>query len=361
MDYNRFRRNRTPFTVSCLPLDAKSGRRILLVVAKMTYAVEGGKVRIASEQAPVRTGDVRYGDVWSSIRYPSDYCEHKPGTDVIMIATAHPPAGQKVKQHDVSLRVGPLQKAVRVFGPRKYVRSVTAAIVPGPPEVLGPTPIVYELAFGGRERVDGELQMYAKNGSGRGFAKLRNLVDEPAHQIEPLATAGKTKSSEPAGFGAIDRTWDPRVGYAGTCDARWARERAPILPEDFDHRHNCAAHPELRSATPLHGDEPVEVLGATPEGIWRFRLPRYAPRFSSILRDPIELDGLATEHPTHLDTFLIDAEERRVELTWRATVVLPHKYETLEAVHIHTDDRLPEDMLADLRKRTVRRMDDEVA
>ncbi len=363
MDYNRFRRNRTPFTVQCLPIDGRSGHRLLLVVAKITYRVtQSGTVRVAEEQAPIRTRDVRFGDAWSSILYPSDYCEDKPGTDVIMVAQAYPPPGERVKQHDVTLRVGSVMKAVRVFGPRRYVRSVTGAAVPGPPEPLGPTPLLYELAFGGTERVDGETHMHPENGVGRGFARQRSVIDQPAHQLEVLPLGG-AKGTEPAGFGAIDRTWVPRVGHAGTCDAQWARERAPILPEDFDPLHNCAAHPDLRSPAPLAGDEPVEVVGATPEGVWRFRLPRFTPRFTSVLRKTSAApDGLATRHPTHLDTFLIDLQDpaaRRVELTWRAAVRLPHKYEMLEAVDIRSDETLPGDMLEDLRERTARGMDDE--
>lgn len=79
--------------------------------------------------------------------------------------------------------------------------------------------------------------------------------------------------------------------------------------------------------TPLVGDEPVEVLGATPEGALRFRLPRYAPVFHSTVR------GGTFAHETHMDTLLIDADERRVELVWRVSVRLPRKSEHLEEDH----------------------------
>ena len=100
----------------------------------------------------------------------------------------------------------------------------------------------------------------------------------------------------------------------------------PLLPDDFDARFNVSVLHDQWSSMPLRGDEAVEVLGATPEGAWRFTLPRMSPGFASFVSDR------RTDHPTHLDTILIDADLGRVELTFRAAVPLPRKYEMLEAV-----------------------------
>jgi hypothetical protein len=100
----------------------------------------------------------------------------------------------------------------------------------------------------------------------------------------------------------------------------------PLLPPDFDSRYHVCVPPDQWSEMPLRGDEPVEVLGATPEGAWRFQLPRIVPGFSSFM------GGRRAEHRTHLDTILIDADARTVELTWRAAIPLPRKYEMLERV-----------------------------
>jgi hypothetical protein len=137
--------------------------------------------------------------------------------------------------------------------------------------------------------------------------------------------------SEPAGFGPIARQWEPRRSLYGTRDASWQRSRQPVPPKDFDPRYNCAGHPDLWSETPLRGDEPIEILGATPEGAWRFRLPYYAPAFH------VTIDGEEETYDTHLDTILIDIEdtdERIVELSWRCCVRLPHKSERLEKIII---------------------------
>ena len=64
------------------------------------------------------------------------------------------------------------------------------------------------------------------------------------------------------------------------------------------------------------------------DGVWRVRLPREEPRFSSIIA------GERRTHATHLDTVLIDARERRIELTWRVSILAPAKLELIDEVRI---------------------------
>ena len=345
MNYQRFCDNRTPLTVRCLPIDDRRGRAALLTVIKLSFHVSAaGEVTLADPAAPVRRGDIRTsGKLWASVKYPSDYVEEKIGSDVIFVGSAMPPADVEQKFHDVSLRIGMRFRAVRVHGPRVFARTVSGLVAPGPSANVGVTPLTYELARGG---ADGEVKD-ARNPSGSGYAKKSDtLVGEPAYRLELLTQPGEI-AREPAGFGAIDRTWSPRVKYSGTCDDNWRRERAPILPHDFDLRHNSCAHPDLWFEEPLSGTEPIEVVGCTPEQAWRFQLPAYAPLVSSKMRDAEE----EIAHATHLDTLLIDSDERRVELSWRVCFPLPRKYERLEAVIVRERDELPESVLEDLRRR----------
>jgi len=323
VDFQRRCQNLTPMETACLPMEDRHGRAVLLTVAKLTFAVSAtGEWTVLERGAPIRRADVPVSDEpYASIHYPSDYVDEKPGTDVIFIGTAYPSASSpNATEQDVSVRVGLLHKTIRVYGPRVYQASGITSVTPGPARPLAPTPLRYELAWGGRDETDPHrIEVHQPNPAGRGFAESRQrLVDAPAHQLE-LSSTLLEANTEPAGFGPIAGSWQPRLSYAGTYDAAWRRERAPIAPADFDPRFHCCAHPDLYSPTPLDGTEPVEVLGATPEGIWRFQLPHYQPRFISTRQ------GLETEHATHLDTFLIDGDERRVEPTWRVSVPLPRK------------------------------------
>jgi hypothetical protein len=348
LNVDRFLDNRTPMVVVPMPMDDRHGREVLVVIAKLTWDVsEAGVASLAVPQPEVRISEARAVEgLWSSLRYPSDLIDEKPGTDVVLVGTAHPPLDRQVTEMDVHLRVDAspraLEKTVRVFGQRIYYKAMLG-VAPGPPAVLGKTPLLYELAFGGRDESDpAKIVLDPRNPSGVGFATDKaRLIGTRAPQLE--VPDGK---SAPAGFGPIPAHWSPRSERAGTYDATWQKKRAPLRPTDFDPRHNSVAHPDLWSETPLVGDELVEVVGATPEGLWRFRLPRYAPVFESVIREPDTGDPdrapkrVETQHPTHLDTFVIDADARTVELTWRASIPLPRKSEHVETILVLASNEL---------------------
>lgn len=335
MDFDRICERRSWMTVRCLSMEDHRGAPVVVIVAKMAYRVSARGV-VSVSQAPVRLASVPAGPR-GSVRHPSDYVFEKPGTDVLLVGTAHPPVDRPVTEMDVSLRVGLLDKALRVYGPRVFYQGVLG-VAPGPPGKLEPTPLIWENAYGGRdESVPERWVIEPRNPIGVGFAVDRNrLIGTPAPSIEEARSPLSSRTPTPGGFGPIGPDWEPRQRYAGTCDERWRRERAPVLPADFDTRHNCVAPPGLWSATPLLGNEPVEVVGATPEGVWRFRLPPYEPSFASVIQ------GVRREHETHLDTFLIDADERTVELSWRVCIPLPKKAERVERLSVTTTMTLPE-------------------
>lgn len=335
MDFDRLCERRSWMTVRCLPMEDHRGVPLVVIVAKMAYRVSArGAVSIAS--APVRLSAEPSGPR-GSLRFPSDYVFDKPGTDVLLVGTATPPADRAVTEMDVSLRVGPLEKALRVHGPRLFYQGVLG-VAPGPPGRLEPTPLIWELSYGGRdESIPDRWVVEPRNPIGMGFAVDRSrLLGTLAPPIEEARSPLVSRAPAPGGFGPIGPDWEPRQRHAGTYDERWKRERAPVLPADFDPRHNCVAPPGLWSATPLLGNEPVEVVGATPEGVWRFRLPPYEPSFASVIQ------GVRREHATHLDTFLIDADERLVELSWRVAIPLPRKAERIDRLEVSSTMTLPE-------------------
>jgi hypothetical protein len=303
------------------------GRERLVCVVTYTFAVSAsGAAELVRGTGP-RLVDEHAGPdpATSSVRRPSDVFVEKPGTDVILLGHAHAPRG--ARSVDVALRVGPIDKAVRVHGPRVFVEATGGAVEPGPARAIeAPVPLVWERAWGGLDRSDPARPVGdPRNTLGRGVARDRRaLVGTPAPDIE--AVAGPRAA--PVGFAPLCRHWQPRLGFAGTYDADWQATRMPVAPVDYDPRFEVTVPRDQWSPTPLRGDEPVEVLGATGAGAWRFALPRLAPGFASFV------DGRRSDHPTHLDTWIIDADEGRVELGFRAAIPLPVKYERLERVVI---------------------------
>jgi hypothetical protein len=322
-------------THNSIPIRDKDGRWFLVPVVKYTFAVDpSGKVDPAEDPPPIDLVDTYHGKdpAKSSIRRPSQVFDQKPGTDVILLGHAHPRLHETSATHvDVSLRVGAVAKTVRAHGLRVWQMGTFGGLKPGPARpVREPIPLVYELAWGGMDLSEekkpiGEPHNYV----GRGIARdPKTLVDRPAAQLEDPAHPLDGRNNQAAAFNPIHRHWQPRIQFAGTYDQTWMDTRMPILPANFDPRHHICVPPDQWSGVPLRSDQPFEVLGATPDGVWRFQLPRIVLGYSSFM------GGQRVEHRTYLDTVLIDADARRVELTWRAAIPLPRKYEMLERVRI---------------------------
>lgn len=339
--------NNTPLEARAFHQTDHLGFDTITVVAKLAWRVSPqGEASIAVPGRAIRPEPEHHdpADHRSSPRYPEDRAPEKPGTDVIMLASATPPPGAQVQSVDVSLRVETgkqsLEKAVRVFGARVFMKSA-AGVKPGPGQPVVTTPIVYELAEGGQDPEHPDVVDF-QNPIGIGKRKHpESLVGQPAYRIEPLG------GTRPAGFGAMEANWEARRRHQGTRDAAYQRERYPIKPKDFDPRFYACAHPDLHSDEPLLGDEPVEIIGATPEPAFRFRLPRYRPRFE------VTLFGETAELPTHLDTVLIDLHDpkhRIVEQCWRARVRLPKRSEYLSRITITNAIAIDEPVLQRLMK-----------
>lgn len=324
--------NRTDGKHLALPMKDKDGNGRLVVIVKYTYRTtpRGALERDDDGPAP-HPVDVPNGDdpAKSSIKIPSDVFDFKPGTDVVIVGDAHPRPG--ASHVDVMLRMGPIAKTVRAHGLRVWQRGMLGGLVPGPAMPLRePIPLIYELAWGGLDLSNPDKPLgEPRNYVGRGVThNPGKLVNQPAAQLELAGKPLGERGNVPASFGAIHRHWEPRAMFAGTYDQAWTDTRMPLLPVDFDARFNVCVPHDQWAPTPLFADEPIEIAGATEDGIWRIQLPRDAPAFSSIIA------GERRTHGTHLDTVLVDTRVRRVELTWRVSIPTPPKLELIDEVRI---------------------------
>ncbi len=349
---NRVLENNSLAHADCFAVDAPTGEHCAVVVARLTWQVSArGEARVALEPRPIRLTTLWRGSPGGTVHFPSDRLTAKLGTDVLLLGSAYPPPRSQGSpaptELDVRFRIETgtrtLAKKLRVFGHRVFMKKWTG-VAPGPAgAILEPVPLVYEFAEGG---VDPDAiaskREHADNPVGVGYGSPAKLVGLEAYRIESL------DGGAPAGFGPTTPQWPRRRALYGTTDDRYYRYRYPVAPADYDPRFTSDAHPELWSQEPLLGDEPVEVVGATPEGTFRFRLPRYAPRFD------VTLDGEERSFTTHLDTFLVDLtdpDDRVVELTWRVCVPLPQKSERLGKIRVTNASELPTSFYPELRRR----------
>jgi hypothetical protein len=331
--------NKTLFAAEPRMLMAKDGER-LVVLVKATFSRPPGEGALElvprAERRGIRGQDVPWGDPEkSSIKYPGDLCVAKPGTDVLVVAAAHAPGGKAVPSFDAGVRVGRLEKTIRVFGLRVWGESGTSLSAPRPTSGIE---VRYDHAWGGLDASDPEKVVEEpRNPVGTGIARdLASLTHQPGPAIEdPLHPIASVRTRPPpAGLGAIGRHWEPRRGYLGTYDAAWREQRAPLPPLDQDDRANLCASPGLTAVPPLVGGEDAALLNLTPGGgTLSFRLPkvRLAVRLEAKGREP------ETLRP-YLDTILIDTlrvpdgRDVVVELVWRAAFRPPRRMKDAKLV-----------------------------
>jgi len=309
-------KNNTPFAANLALFPNKDGVDSLYILASATFNI-GRKWTLADEQIPPRAEDVYWGEdpETSSLKYASDFHIGKPASDIIMLGNARAPEGRKVLQQDVTLNVGHVNKTVRVFGDREWQAGSI-----GTPQPFESIPLIYERAFGGLHRDEDEiLSAELRNLVGCGYLgkqKARALDGLSVPNLEDprqlLQQAGDIV--QPAGFGGISPNWQPRVSYAGTYDENWQTSRAPYLPEDFDHKFFNLAHPDLIYPGYLQGGEAVQISGVHPKGNIQFTLPVIG------LSAKVHIGNRIETPVFNLETFLIEADELKISLSWKAAM-----------------------------------------
>lgn len=318
----------TPFVSTLSLLQDPQGIDTLYVVVKGTFTL-GPAVTVAAAQQPLQMADVPWGEPGaSSLRYASDIHPAKPATDVALVGSAHAPGGRPVTELDTLLAVGPLRKQVRVVGDRLWTgRALGPAL--GPAQPFTTMPLTWERAFGGVHVLDqdkGKVKAVEENPVGAGF-RARRRRDELKGLSAPNLL-DPDDAERPAGYGFIAPHWQPRRSYAGTYDDAWQRTRAPILPADFDPRFFNAAAPGLVADGYLEGGERVKLANLTPDGRLSCTLPRC--RFDLAVR----IAGRSERPALNLETVLLEPDDERLSLLWRAAVPCDKQALRIEQVRL---------------------------
>lgn len=330
--------NRTAFFADALHLMDERFAPLLTVLIKGTFDIlPGGALALCAEQLSLDlVGQLQDPEAeQSSYRYEPEVAPFKLATDVVFVGHAHAP-NTRTTRMDVGLRVGPVSRTLRVLGDRVWVRALGASVLtrPLPFETV---PIVYERAFGGWDTSASNPRRHAfepRNPVGRGFhhrrGRRRDRVLAPNLEAIRYPTRSPYDAPPPASLGFVSPHWQPRLALAGTHDAAWREHRFPLLPADFDRRHHNAASSGLVVPGYLRGDEDVQTLGLSPEGALGFQLPGAPPPLVRVsLVHHIDHQLVAV-----LDTVIIDLDDRRLTMIWRACLPLPHGPHDVRAIEV---------------------------
>ncbi|HZF97097.1 MAG TPA: DUF2169 domain-containing protein [Pseudoxanthomonas sp.] len=302
--------------------DDKFGRRYLLAVAKATFKFpeDGGgdaTPRLADLQQPIFSSDLFEGEPGLSTPYfEADAAYYKPRCDIVVKAAAYPPNGRAVPELDVGFRVGECEKWAHVVGERHWQRGFLG-LAPSAPEPFLRMPITYSRAYGGTRIEKGQHRVYAANPLGCGYATAAGGTDLADHPVPNLEARGAPitdphRAHAAVSFGPIGRSWDARIGFAGTYDQHWIDEVFPLLPADFDEQYFQCVPADQQIAHP-RGGEQVLLYQMHP------RRPRIAFRLPRLHLPMVVLDRDRRVHRLQPlpDTLNFDVDAETFSVTWR--------------------------------------------
>ncbi len=303
-----------------------SGREHLLVVVKGTYSLplDGNPPALLEEQIPPVEADVYTGDPgFSAPLYETDYALRKSRCDVILNGSAYAPVGERKTKVTVCLKVGSIKKTFNVVGDRAWESphfSIgTSFALPFSVKLIS-----YDKAYGGTDNYHPDQKKhsaYMLNPIGCGYhnqlsSKLVDGMPLPnTEEINEPVTMPNQKH-RPMGFGVIGRNWEPRYRYAGTYDQNWLDNVFPFLPSDFNDAYYQCAPPDQQIDF-IKGGELVELLNLTPQGRTLFQLPRVDMPVVFFRKK-----GGREERQAVADTLVIEPDQNRFSITWRASLPL---------------------------------------
>jgi hypothetical protein len=346
-----------------------TGALLMACVARRTYTFSpSGKVAVADAQAPLTIDPVMSDtpiDALARLDDDTDLVAPKEMTDIVVRGTAH--ARKKSKELFIAIALGKAVRRLRVSGERRAEVAADGAVKFSPAEGFERVALGPEIAYGGYDEAAQDrlapppleqfyllghkpvgLFAYPRNSAGTGYfidverkrahgAKLPQIED-PSDPLVPERFFVPVPEAWLDAPVAALTGWLPHASYPRF--VRWFGDRLPHLSPMRKIREidlGCGAdladlaalgpgeiHPRaLQGASPglaverLRGDELGILQNLTPEAEeLRFSLPGEAPRFS--LRVP-DVAKVFTPRPV-LQTVRIDTDEKRLSLTWCATV-----------------------------------------
>ncbi|EPH7125601.1 DUF2169 family type VI secretion system accessory protein [Escherichia coli] len=396
-------RNLTPFSVSRYKmldkLDHESHVIAMKVGFRLIKAASGHYQTeiIDKEPLPLCIQDKYQGKLNDSmVLWESDLAPYKPACDVIINATAYAPAGKACVNFTAGVKVSLAEgdalvdKRLLITGERQLVRKLSGTWHFSDPIPFTSLPVDYRFAFGGEciiypkndkasKRIPSEYQLTpaqisqhpgqapfpvahrvcTTNPLGTGYsepwylhAAQNQTVAAPrimnaSHplQVEHFQRLFENHAElsaahyQPAGFGVISRSWQPRLALAGKYDQTWLETRHPYLPDDFDFGYwNCA--PKDQQIPFPSSALVLELTNLTPEGTLKVTLPHH----QALVLLRME-NGLLLPQMMQPDTLLIDTENMTIAVTWRGLVSTTMPVRIMEARYEMEPGRLEDKFL----------------
>ncbi|MFD1881575.1 DUF2169 family type VI secretion system accessory protein [Paracoccus pacificus] len=256
----------------------------------------------------------------AALLHDADLVPFRPNTDIIITGDAVAPGGRKAPWIDIGLDIGKLSRRLQAR-PAAVLRRGRWGWKVEPEETgIDRLAIGWDVALGGRDPFapDQDDALCPDNPVGKGWSlNLSRARSGDSIAMPQLIRAGEDIQPDkpmptPAGTGLVHPAWPVRGRHAGTFDAAWQRNVAPLLPADFDPAFHQAAPADQVYPGIMAGGERVTITGMHEEGAWSFRLPQV------VMAQTCRIGGATDTARMRLISVQIDAAQRRVRMVWNA-------------------------------------------
>jgi len=307
--------NETPFPAELLSTIIDAERMTASLVARVTYAMEGGpqkRLVVASEQ-PWKVSRTPWESPRGTMEQDLPYM--KGGVDLFMWGKARAPGGVPVESMEVAVELSPawetegrtpFVRRARVTGKRVWIRRDGVHLVPSATAAFLEVPLTLDRAFGGKGVFDGLDVPWMENAAGIGFVMEEEKVEgSPLPQIEDPDAPVRAWTDRPpvCGFGFCPLVNQARFrnGLVLADDGEIKELRAEMFN---------AAYPPMIAKEARPGDV-LRVHGVLADGPLAIVLPE--PPILLRLRFG---EKLAERVPT-IDQIGVEVDEGRVFVTYR--------------------------------------------
>lgn len=292
------------------------------VVARITYRIEKGWLRLADEQAWGVDKAEWEGPVGPM---PADDCFIRGGIDLMVFGSARAPGGRPRPRIEVRVGLGSFTTGVDVYGERVWSAGFGREPTPTPPVPFVERELSLANAYGGKQEWDGLEVPFVSNPTGKGFySDAKRAIEQPLPNLEdPKHPIQKWKDQpDPVGTGLCPRAFGPRLQRSIDHDERGRITR--IKPLFFND-----AFPDFVAPGVAPGDRFV-AAGVHPDGPIEFAVPapplaaRIVIGSADVVR-PLAIDqiGLLPDHGQVFITYrfpfryaVIRMQPRACELRW---------------------------------------------
>lgn len=314
--------NDSDLEAALIPGWNRQGQRQHTLVIKATYDFNlSGEITLASQQRPLAMVEQwRDKPRLSSLTAADETAPFKQGAEYYLFGSACPVGDRTATRISVSLEDGTRrnQKALRVCGEHHWVPSWKGVQSSRPEPLATATPLHYELAYGGV--ADKHRQQVAANPAGRGFNPSRfTLHDDRAPLIEydrGIPAVTPHQPVQPAGFGPLPASWEPRSKRTGTIGHPNHEEGCPWGSNAPENLHNCAPD-DQQWPLPFWGDETLTLQGFFPDHGAPVTLALPVQSLQPQLIDAGDSRLLAPQ----CDTLVIDTDQQQLSLIWRCALL----------------------------------------